>query len=362
MFIVNEENISASDFQSCYILSNEERVDEIINEVYGWEYNEGCHISGLEVAVCISKVVGMSDNIIHKEQLIKSQTNWSTLRPFRVNSIISYLPYLKQYIIAPKTQKHYGPDYLIDETDGYMWILDECTIKNAIEMVSSCINSVENPIETSLKYELCDNDQYNRLDDLITIREFKDMLYKMINIKGELHYRSDLDKKPANAIEKNKDDLTYYDNYINRIAFIPQMTEINEKQIRSMVNKNNALLVSLRDYINSLGLTVNWNNGQIFIEGKKTSLVLCLDNFSNNSEIRRMFIDKSIYAQHSVINENEEGIYYDLEKSYTYFGQYVIIQDTVYLYPKTYERIDEYINQTSIHSDKETRTTGKGDG
>ena len=343
MFIVSEENINASDFQTCCILSREERVDEIINEVCGEEYSEGSHISGLEVAICISKVAGMSDNIIHKEQLIKSQTYWRTLRPFRVNSIISYFPYLQQSIIMFTPEKKYGPDYLIDNTYGYKWILNDCTIENTIKMAARCINVEENPIDILLKYSLCDTDMYNRMDEFISIKELKEILCRMMDIAGGLYFISDLDKQTENGVETNKDGFTYYDKYINRMTFKRVATDTDGQRIRCITNKNNRVLISLRDYFYSLGMSVKWTDGQIFIEGKDESYILCLDNFSNNSEIKRMLVDKSVYVQEKHIDKNKDDVSYDTEKEYTYLGQYIMIEDTVYLYPQTYKRINEYL-------------------
>ena len=337
--------VSAADSGICYALTPEDRVNEIINDVYGNMVDENDYINCLEAAVCIGKIVGMDDNVVEINNIVfHDKTFYSTHPIFRWNELLNFLEPLEYNVILPKeTVPNNAPEKIIDSFYYFGWVLSRCTIAQAVEMAANCIDKEHAYISVSKQYNLCDDDWYGELDNPISIGRLRELMCRLIKVNGDLYYISDMDGSEDNIINAKNKSLSYYDLYKNRLTFSIDTIQGGGKELRCLVNSNNAILICLRDYINSLGMTVDWNEGQIFTEGNEGSYIFCLDEFSQNDEIYRMFVDKSIYAQHFAETGNGDKAFDGMEKDCIYLGQYIMSDDTTYLYPKTYDRLKEYL-------------------
>ena len=152
-----------------------------------------------------------------------------------------------------------------------------------------------------------------------------------------MYYSSDLDNGVFDTAARSSENINYYERYRRRLTFDKSMITINGCNVSVMQNEFGARLVGLRDLCNAYGIPIEWDNGKIKISYNDQQYDLRLDNFPDTT---KMLVDKSIYAWHPVARDEN---FVDLDKSFTYFGQYEMINDSVYLYPKTFADFISYI-------------------
>ena len=85
------------------------------------------------------------------------------------------------------------------------------------------------------------------------------------------------------------------------------------------------------------GYNVDWiGNGDIMIHNDDNEIILSLDEYPDQY---KMCIDKAIYVKHLTYEGNKLII----SDSFSYLGEYDIIDDTIYLYPHSLDRLSSYL-------------------
>lgn len=333
----------------CLALETDARVNEILDNVIGTEVKDSDTINYIEAAVCINQVIGLSDNGV-SHPLIHAAYDfdislWSSKEFCRRYFIGDYLNTMGYATVFPPLHNKkidcQRPEELFYR-EWYYDMVDICTKKNALELAVNCIYSdCEDYIETSkelgLYYDVGLYDDASNYDDLITVAELKKMMSDMYKIKGELYYSSDLDSGIFERVSSSSGKMSYYERYCKRLTFDPNQIDINGRKVSVMENEFGAKLIGFRDLCDAYGISLEWDNGIITFTYDGEIHELHLDNFANHT---KMLVDKSVYEWHPVPRND---MFVDLDKSFTYFGQYEMINDSVYIYPKTLSKFTNYV-------------------
>lgn len=315
-------------------LSKKERIEEIISNVIG-KYKEDDNITRNEALICINQVAGLSDNAVIKASVL---LNYSDLylykdRLYRLCLLSQYnfYTYEKTLFLEETTNGFFG-NY------GYCFYpTNNCTIGYAIELMANCIDKDYNdPIDVAKTFNLCSADMLEKIDKNITVFELKVLMDNMFDVAGEIYYNSDECGVTDNEFVTNN-DISYYERYCNKKTYFPDVITIDGKnQVEAIKNKNGVYLVKLRSFLNSYNKNIEWENGTIVIKDDTSIIKLSLDNFPGKI---RMFTSASIYAEHPVYEDE----FVVRDESYTYLGEYEMINDHVYLYPYTLFEIIDYL-------------------
>lgn len=321
-----------NEWKSC-ALSKEERVDEIILNVMG-ECTDDCNVTRNEALICIDQVAGLSDNTVLDTYVIVEYSDLylykDRLDRLCLLSQYNFYTYEKTLFLEETTNGFWG-------NHGYCFYpTNNCTIGYAIDLVANCIDKGHNnSVDLARNFKLCGEDMLERTDEDISIYELKILMCNMFDIAGEIYYCSDAYGVTDNEFITNN-NISYYERYCNRKTYTPTATTIgNKEHIEAMENRNGVHLIQLRDFLYKYNKSIEWENGSIIVKDEKSSVKLCLDNFPAKT---RMFTSPAIYAEH-LVWENEWIV---KDKSYTYLGEYEMINEHVYLYPYTLLKIIDY--------------------
>lgn len=324
----------------------DDRIDEIIDNVLGNKPREGDILNYIEAAVCINQIAGLSDNSIEHPLYPSANdmdiTLWSSRDVYRRYFIGDYLNTMGFATVFPPIPRTISDDMdsqHLEELFYLSWycdMVDKCTVRNALELAVNClVSEYDDYIETAQEKGLCGG--ISNYDELITVPELKELIKKMYLLQAELYYSSDLDNGVFNTAARSSENINYYERYRRRLTFNKSMITINGCNVSVMQNEFGARLVGLRDLCNAYGIPIEWDNGKIKISYNDQQYDLRLDNFPDTT---KMLVDKSIYAWHPVARDEN---FVDLDKSFTCFGQYEMVNDSVYLYPKTFADFISYV-------------------
>lgn len=333
--VVNSEDYNMA-------LDVEERTNEIISNVLGTEKKDSDIMHYVEAAICINKVAGLSDNVV-EHPLVESEkteervTLWSSggvPRRFFIGDCLNTIGFVT--VFPPRHNEDINwshPEKMF--FDNWYEDMDAwCSRKNAVELAMNCISRDSlDYLEEAAEYGLYNSEQDT--EEFITVSELKELMIKMYDIKGGIYYPSDLDCGIITGAVSTKE--SYYDLYHKRMTFSRVQMNIGGKNVSVMKNEFGSVLVGLRDICELNGFSVCWDNGIIDISYNDTEYDFRLDNFPNNI---KMLTDTSLYVYHPVVVDDR---WLDLDKSITYLGQYEMIDDTVYVYPKTFNNLIEYL-------------------
>lgn len=323
-------------------LSVDDRVNEIVEQTIGSEYKESDTLNYIEAAICINKVAGLSDNSINhplNSNIIWDVTEWSSKdvpRKYFIGDYLCAMGFVT--VFQPRndlgiTMKEPRDFY----TNWYSNMESLCQLKNAVELSVNCVEPhYDNYIETAKEkglYHSIDMDNKN-----IQVNELKELMRNMYSIEKGVYYSSDIDEGISDSALQADIDMSYYERYCNRLDFCKTMFHDKGKSVSVMQNSFGAKLVGFRDFCEANGITVEWDNGRITISYDGEEQELHLDNFPDTVKI---FVDKSIYAYHPIDEISIDML--NLDNSFSYFGQYEMINDSIYLYPKTFSAFIEYM-------------------
>ena len=325
-------------------LSVDDRVDEIVTNVLeDYESTNDELINYIEAAICINQVAGLSDNAVdhplYPSANYEDITRWSSKDVYRRYFIGDYLTTMGYATVFPpiedKEINEEDPEKLFYE-EWYCDMIDKCTVRNALELAVNClVQEYDDYIAIAKEKGLCGD--ISDYDKLISISELKELMRRMYQLKGELYYSSDLDNGIFSSAVRSSEEMSYHERYRKRLTFNKGAIEMNNRRVTVMRNDFGASLVGFRDMCNAYGIPIEWNDGEIRISFNGQTHDLRLDNFPDKIT---MLVEKSLYAWHPVaMNE----MFVDIDKSFTCFGQYEMIHDSVYLYPKTFENFINYI-------------------
>ena len=320
-------------------LDLEDRVNEIIYNVF--ESIEDEHILNyVEAAVCISQVAGLSDNAV-KHPLYEGAndddiTIWSTNDVYRRYFIGDYLNTIGYATVFPPKHEITEEDEKSFYKEWGIDMIESCIVEYAADLSANCI---------VYKYKEPMNEMANRgvidktvqQDKLMTISELKELLKRMYLVNGYVYYGSDLDGGEYGTALHSDECISYYERYKKRMIFDRKKLNINGSEVSVLENAYGSKMVSFRELCNALGINIVWNDGVIDLDYKGEKYNVRLDIYQKNTKI---LIDKNIYSWHPV-PQNE--IFVDLDKSFTCYGQYEMVNDSIYLYPETFLAFIDHI-------------------
>lgn len=340
-FCVQGIVVNSADYNMA--LSTEERTNEIINNVLGTERKDSDIMHYIEAAICINKVAGLSDNaiehpLVESEKTEEHVTLWSSgvvPRRFFIGDCLNAMGFVTVFPPRHNEEINWSHPERMFFDNWYEDMVAWCTRKNAVELAMNSISyDSSDYLKEAAEYGLYDSEQDN--EKFITVSELKELMIKMYDIKGGIYYPSDLDRGIITGAASKTE--SYYDIYLKRMTFSRDQMSIGGKSVSVMKNEFGAVLVGLRQICELNGFNVDWDNGKINISYNGEEYDFELDDFPGNI---KMLTDTSIYVYHPVVVDDR---WLDLDKSITYLGQYEMIDDTVYVYPETFDNLIEYLN------------------
>lgn len=356
LIILSNLNIVYAEDESDTIYKNLEiadRVNEIVDGVIGEDVKGHEKINYIETAICLNKVIGLSDNMIEHIPVSDDENmlaiEWSSKffpRRFFIGDCLNAIGFATVFPPKDTVEIEDQPAAVLFYNKWYYDMRVNCTIKNALELAVNCICiNCEDYIEKAHELDLFDT--VEDYDKLITVDDLKALMRKMYMIKGDLYYSSDLDSGIFESAAVSSEEMSYYERYCRRFIFNEDNIRINNKDVSIMKNKFGASLIGMRDLCEAHGADVEWNNGIVKITYNGAYYELKLDDFPKSI---KMLTDNSIYMYHPVVDDFDGLI---LAESIEYFGQYEMINNRIYLYPITFEKLIDGIGIKSGMSSKD---------
>lgn len=327
-----------------FTLSVEDRVDQILEsvlwkydaemfeeqlaevEVHNYRYDDAEYMTRGDAAVAVLRVVGMTDDAA----------------TFNVP-----LFYMSDFHEAGLNGSYYKGLYLATACgDG---IISErvykpnefCTIENILRIIACCIQVEDNDdyVEIIRKNNLCSEDVLERTNEFITIREMRNILINLYGVAGEWFYNNIHSYAEIHGIDLSHSQ-TYYERYQKATNYNIYSVFVNGYEIQCAEAENGEPLVALSDLSEIYNISLTWDNGIIGVSDTNgNEYVFRLDEFITNW---REGCDKTIYVRNLIYDEKGWRIWSD-ETEYN-CGQYEMINDRVFVYPKAYKYFLQYMN------------------
>lgn len=308
--------------------------------IYNFYCNDEDFVCRADVLEAIMKVIGLTDDMTSLTP-VAMNINTDVTDSFDYGSV-----YAQNYIwSASKTVSGYK--YTSDENGcgGALTLFNTennseyifypkryCTIKEALMFIARAIdadNSTDH-ISIALDNGICDADIASREDEYITVSQLRGMLINLYAVKGDVYYDDSYDGSGSNPKIDTDNESTYYEKYKNMHTFIPYEITENELEVSAVENGWGTKAVKLRDIMMAHDVDVAWDNGKIKLtDSEGTEYITFLDRVPGQV---RLGSDNILCME---LSKEEAAEYNSLgEINIVLFGQYEMIDDSVYLYPQ----------------------------
>lgn len=308
-------------------------------EIYNFRYDGNSYINRANALASIIKVMGVSDDFINHLLLVEDN-NYDVYYSYNSGSVFT-----AQYILSALRTFDDVEDYEVSDSNGFKGSLTSldnaqfyphrnCTIEEALKFIARAINSEnsEDYIGIARKNNLCSEEMLGRVKDYITVSELRNILINMYSAKGDVYYSNSYVHEPSSPLLDSEHESTYYDKYLKMYTFSPTEVEIKGKSVSIMENGFGAKAVNLRDLMTAYNSQIKWNNGEITITNEDgESYVFYLDGFPGQI---RLCSDEQICTKRSTYLEDTDN-QVKVERI-NFFGEYEMINDSIYLYPCAY--------------------------
>ena len=334
-----EENQSAS-----LTLSVEERVEEILESVM-WKYTTNTEVEQLE-EMKTGNIYQFNDN----DYVTRGNAAIAVLRVIGMTEDIATfnppMPYISDFHQGCVNSAGYKDYYLLTAwKDGIIKENiykpnDFCTIEHILRVIARCVQiDNEDYAAIAKAYNLCSDDMLERTNEFLTVGELRNILIKLYDVPGEWFYRNVYDYDEIKGTDLSNSQ-TYYERYQKTTNYTIYNVYINGYEIQLAEDENGNQLLALSDLMKIYDISTVWNNGSVILtDSHGEELTFLLDGFSSNW---RIGCDNIIYIRKMIFDENGYRIWND--DTEWWFGQYMMINDRVYITISSYIQILNYMN------------------
>lgn len=323
-------------------------INNMLNEgnAYNFYYDDDSFVSRADAIECIMKVIGLTDDLSSNAPSVVTMST-DILDTFNFGSI-----YAQNYIWSASNMASeyaasgYDPNdktgckgcltlLNTEHNSEYMFYPERyCTIKEALMFIARAIDAdcSEDYVCIALANDICDVGTIAQENEYITVSLLREMLIKFYGVKGDVYYNNLYDGSGSIPKIDSDSESTYYEKYQKMHTFnIYSITE-NGYGVSAAENGWGTKLVKLRDIMAAHNIDTEWDNGRIKLtDANGIEHVIYLDRTEGQARVGNdnalcMYISK------------EESLEYKIMTQYfgiILFGQYEMINDSVYLYPQT---------------------------
>ena len=307
--------------------------------IYNFTVASSSYINRANALSSIMKVIGLNDDLVCSAQLIESN-ELDVHQSYSNGSTV-----VAQYIWSALEKFESSYEYEVSDSKGFKGSLTSldgvrfypqrsCTIEEVLRFIARAINSdnSENYIDIARENGICSEEMLDRIKDHITVSELKDILVNLYSVKGDVYYSNSYKNVPASPLLDSDHESTYFEKYIKTQTFVPSETEINGTSVTIMENKWGTKAISLRDLMTAYNANIEWDNGEIIVEKEnRERYVFFLDGYPGQIRLcndGQLCTQETVYSEYMTGNMPIEEI--------TFFGQYEMINDSIYVYPSAY--------------------------